>query len=289
MTSLFAPDDLNADTASRSPAGRRDRPMSTRPARRTGAVTGIVVAPLLGMVTALALWWFITEVLPGPGAMLRSFAPAPSWNSLVTLLGDGALFADAMSSVWRLTAGLGLAAVAGILSGAAIGSRQVVERGSRPVLTFLRMVSPLSWAPVAIGLFGVGDAPVIALVTATAVWPILMSTAEGVRRINADHLRVARELGASGPEIIRSVVWPSTQPYLLSGVRMAIGIGWVVLVPAEMLGVTSGLGYAILNARDQLAYSNITALILVIGLIGYAIDAQARWLLRTRRERKAAR
>jgi NitT/TauT family transport system permease protein len=286
MTSLVTPDDLSAGTASRSPRGSRDRRAATRPVPRPGAVAE-TLAPLIGIAVALALWWFITEVLAAPNAMLRSFAPAPTWDALVALLRDGSVFADATSSMWRLTAGLGLAAVAGIASGAAIGSRQIVERGSRPVLMFLRMVSPLSWAPVAISLFGVGDSPVIALVAATAVWPMLMSTADGVRRIDPDHLRVARGLGASRWEVVRSVAWPSARPYLLSGIRMAIGISWVVLVPAEMLGVTSGLGYAILNAKDQLAYSNITALILIIGLIGYAIDAQARWLLQTRRERKA--
>ncbi|WP_329048599.1 ABC transporter permease [Streptomyces violaceus] len=285
MTSLATPDelDLDIDAAPRSPRGRRERRTTTRPIPAADAL-----APVTGIAVALGLWWFVTAVLAAPGSMLRSFAPAPTWDALVTLLRDGSVFDDATSSMWRLTAGLGLAAAAGIACGAVIGARRIVERGTRPVLMFLRMISPLSWAPVAISLFGVGDSPVIALVAATAVWPILMSTADGVRRIDPDHLRVARGLGASRWEVVRSVAWPSAQPYLLSGIRMAIGISWVVLVPAEMLGVTSGLGYAILNAKDQLAYSDITALILIIGLIGYAIDAQARWLLQPRRERKAA-
>ncbi|WP_328346365.1 ABC transporter permease [Streptomyces violaceus] len=285
MTSLATPDelDLDIDAAPRSPRGRRERRTTTRPIPAADAL-----APVTGIAVALGLWWFVTAVLAAPGSMLRSFAPAPTWDALVTLLRDGSVFDDTTSSMWRLTAGLGLAAAAGIACGAVIGARRIVERGTRPVLMFLRMISPLSWAPVAISLFGVGDSPVIALVAATAVWPILMSTADGVRRIDPDHLRVARGLGASRWEVVRSVAWPSAQPYLLSGIRMAIGISWVVLVPAEMLGVTSGLGYAILNAKDQLAYSDITALILIIGLIGYAIDAQARWLLQPRRERKAA-
>ncbi|AVV45210.1 ABC transporter permease [Streptomyces sp. P3] len=286
MTSLVTEEteeDVSAGTAPPSPRSGRDRRIPARVG--TAAIT---LAPVIGVAAALLLWWFVTEVLAATGSMLHDFAPAPTWDALVALLRNGSVFDDATSSLWRLTAGLALAAVAGILSGAAIGSRRIVERGTRPVLMFLRMISPLSWAPVAISLFGIGDSPVIALVAATAVWPILMSTADGVRRIDPDHLRVARGLGATWWEVVRSVTWPSAQPYLLSGIRMAIGISWVVLVPAEMLGVTSGLGYAILNAKDQLAYSDITALILIIGLIGYAIDAQARWLLQPRRERKAA-
>ena len=96
-------------------------------------------------------------------------------------------------------------------------------------------------------------------------------------------------VGASPAERWRTVTVPAVRPRVLSGVRMAIGIGWVVLVPAEMLGVTSGLGYQILNAKDQLAYHQITALILVIGTIGYAVDVLARWALRTPRERAEAR
>lgn len=134
-------------------------------------------------------------------------------------------------------------------------------------------------------MFGIGDLPVIALVAATAVWPILGATAEGVRRVIPAHLAVARTLGASRWETMRTVIPPSVQPSLLSGVRSGIGIGWVALVPAEMLGVTSGLGYEILNSKDQLAYHRITGLILIIGAIGFAVDVVARWAFRTRRER----
>ena len=100
------------------------------------------------------------------------------------------------------------------------------------------------------------------------------------------HRQVAHGLGATRWEVLRHVVLPSVQPSMLSGLRSAIGLGWVVLVPAEMLGVTSGLGYQIMNAKDQLAYHQITALILVIGTIGFALDALARWALATRRERR---
>lgn len=261
---------------------------ATARARRRGARQELL-APWAGGLVALAGWWLVTAVLAPDGSMIAAFGPGDAWASLLRMLGDGSILGNAAASVWRLFAGLALAVVAGVALGVAIGAQHLVELASRPVVLFLRMVSPLSWAPVAIGLFGVGDAPVIALVCATAVWPIVMSTADGVRRIDPGHLRVARLLGATRGERLRSVAWPSMQPGVLAGIRLAIGIGWVVLVPAEMLGVTSGLGYEILNAKDQLAYSDIAALILVIGTLGYAIDAQARWLLRTRRERTAER
>lgn len=261
---------------------------ATARARRKSTIQE-VTAPWAGIVIALLGWWFITDVLAPAGSMLAQFGPARAFDSLLRMIGDGSVLGNAAASVWRLFAGLALATGAGVLLGVVIGARHLVDLASRPVVMFLRMISPLSWAPVAIGVFGVGDAPVIALVFATAVWPIVLSTADGVRRIDPDHLRVARLLDATAWEQIRSVAWPSMQPAVLSGIRLAIGIGWVVLVPAEMLGVTSGLGYEILNARDQLAYSDIAALILVIGVLGYAIDSQTRWLLRTRRQRRQDR
>ena len=224
---------------------------ATKRARRK-STTQELIAPFAGIAIALVVWWVITNVLSPAGSMLAEFGPLLAAESLLRMLGDGSILDNAAASVWRLFAGLALAVVMGVLLGVTIGSRHLVDLASRPVVMFLRMISPLSWAPVAIGIFGVGDAPVIALVFATAIWPIVLSTADGVRRIDPNHLRVARLLGATRWEQIRSVAWPSIQPAVLSGIRLAIGIGWVVLVPAEMLGVTSGLGYEILNARDQL-------------------------------------
>lgn len=261
---------------------------ATARARRK-STTQELLAPWAGIAIALLGWWCITDVLAPAGSMIAQFGPLLAFDALLRMLGDGSVLDNAAASVWRLFAGLALATAAGVLLGVAIGGRHLVDLASRPVVMFLRMISPLSWAPVAIGVFGVGDAPVIALVFATAVWPIVLSTADGVRRIDPDHLRVARLLDATRWEQVRSVAWPSMQPAVLSGIRLAIGIGWVVLVPAEMLGVTSGLGYEILNARDQLAYSDIAALIVVIGVLGYAIDSQTRWLLRTRRQRRQDR
>lgn len=115
-----------------------------------------------------------------------------------------------------------------------------------------------------------------------AVWPVALNTASGVAALDPLHVRVARTLGATRPEILRTVVLPSIRPFTMTGVRLALGIAWVVIVPAEMLGVSSGLGYEILNARDRLAYDEMLVVILLIGLIGIALDTLAQWLLRER-------
>lgn len=265
--------------------------MSAIAAGRTAASprgAGIDARPLLpavGVVGAVLLWWLATDVVFAARPLVAQFSPLLAVRGFAELAAGGALLDAASASVFRLLAGVAVAAVIGVAIGLAVGSSRSLDRAVSPVLLFLRMVSPLSWAPVVVIAFGVGDPPVVALVAAAAVWPIATGVAEGVGRVNPGHLGVASSLGASRAEVLSRVTWPSVRPALLLGVRQALGIAWVVLVPAEMLGVASGLGYEILNAKDQLAFHHVTALILVIGTLGFLIDVVARWLLATRRDR----
>lgn len=245
--------------------------------------------PFVGSAVAIALWWLLTDVLFASRPLVSQFGPVRAVVGLTELARSGLLLDATSSSVFRLFLGLVVAVTLGVGFGFALGTRAPLEQATRPIQAFLRMVSPLSWAPVSIIAFGIGDPPVIALVAAGAVWPVLSATSDAVRRVNPGHRQVARSLGASRWEVLRDVVIPSIQPGVLSGLRLALGIAWVVLVPAEMLGVTSGLGYQILNAKDQLNYHHISALIVVVGVVGFAIDALARWTLTTRREKAGVR
>ena len=137
---------------------------------------------------------------------------------------------------------------------------------------FLRMISPLAWMPIAVLAFATWDAAIIFLLVMATVWPIMFSTAHGVRRIDPNWFKVAKNLGASGPQMLRRIILPAIMTDVMAGIRLAVGVAWVVLVPAEYLGVTSGLGYAINDARDTLAYDTLAAIVLVIGLIAYGLD-----------------
>jgi NitT/TauT family transport system permease protein len=242
---------------------------------------------VVAIVVAVALWWLVTTVVASPTSMLQAFAPQHAIPAIGSLISAGVLFDDIWTSLYRLLVGLLIAIVVGVGTGLAVGTWGRLDTASRPIFQFLRMVSPLSWAPVAIGLFGIGHRPVIFLVAAAAVWPIVLNTAAGVRSIDQGFLLAARSLGATSTETLFSVVLPAIRPHVLTGLRLALGIGWVVLVPAEMLGVTSGLGYEILNSRDQLAYDKVMAVILVIGLLGSLLDAIARRALSTGSRRGA--
>lgn len=255
--------------------------------KRSGATKpNSLLTPLLGTLGAVAIWYLLTEVVFAARPLVQDFSPARTWAGISELWDTGVLLDDASASVMRLVVGVLIALVIGMGAGLAVGTVGWLDRATQPAVGFLRMVSPLSWAPLVLVLVGIGDMPVITLVALTTVWPVLLATSAGVRAVDPGHRAVARALGASRLETLRTVVAPTLRPHVLTGIRSAVALGWVVLVPAEMLGVTSGLGYQILNAKDQLAYHHITALILVIGLLGLAIDVVARWILRTPRQRR---
>lgn len=243
-------------------------------------VVGRWGAGIGGLVLGLAVWALLTSGLVTDDPVLGGMSPAETWGGLGDLLARGVLISDAAVSLYRLVAGLALAAFLGVPLGLWLGLRRGAEAVAGPLVQFLRMISPLSWAPVAIAVFGIGSEPVIFLVAAAAVWPIMLSTSSGVQGMDPGYLDVARSMGASGWERLTTVVIPAVRPAILGGIRLALGTAWIVLVPAEMLGVRSGLGYQILNARDQLAYDQVMAVILVIGILGYALDALSRLLLR---------
>jgi NitT/TauT family transport system permease protein len=241
---------------------------------------------LLALITGgfVFAWWLVTTVFGGSSRLLHDFAPQRAIPAIASLAAQGVLLHDVLASLWRLAAGLLIAAVVGLPVGVVTGLSPTLRYATRPVFQLLRMISPLSWAPVAVALFGIGHRPVFFLVAAAAAWPILLNTAQGVRAVDPGHLLVARSLGATWIETLRTVILPSIRGSVLTGIRLALGIAWVVLVPGEMLGVDSGLGYEILNARDQLAYDKMMGLILVIGVLGSLLDAVAsRTLTSTRR------
>jgi NitT/TauT family transport system permease protein len=127
--------------------------------------------------------------------------------------------------------------------------------------------------PIAVLMFATWDGSIVFLIAAAAIWPIVFATAAGVKRIDPVWLAMARNLGGRTLSVLRAIVVPAVAQDILTGLRLALGVAWIVLVPAEFLGVTSGLGYAINDARDTLSYDRLAALVVLIGLIGYVLDA----------------
>lgn len=240
---------------------------------------GHVGLGLSGLFLLLLLWWAGTDLLADEGSFARRFSPASALPALYYLLTGSDLTQHVLVSVKRVLVGLGIALVIGVPVGLLVGSSRLAESATTPAFQFLRMISPLSWMPIAVMVFGIGDAPIYFLLAFAAVWPILLSTVAGVRQLDQHWLLLARSLAATGWETLLRVIVPGVLGHVLTGLRLAIGITWIVLVPCEMLGVQAGLGYFVLDTRDRLAYSELMATVIAIGVIGYMLDVAARLIV----------
>jgi NitT/TauT family transport system permease protein len=237
-----------------------------------------VVLPSLGLLVGLFSWWLLVQLLARSAPVIAEFSPAAGFSQLGVGLASGVLIRHASASLLRVAVGLILAVVVAVPLGLLLGLNHRLELATSAVFQFIRMISPLSWMPIAVMVFGVGDAPVFFLLAVAAIWPILLTITTAVRTVNPLYIQVARSFAAEPLEIVSRVVLPAIRPSLLSSIRVAVGLIWVVLVPAEMLGVSSGLGYLILDCRDRLAYGELTAALLLIGLIGWGLDSLLRAL-----------
>lgn len=237
-----------------------------------------IALPALGLLTGLLVWWLLVRLLARWSPVIGEFSPSAGFEQLLFGLQSGTLIRHATASLFRVAIGLAIAVLLAVPLGLLLGLNRRLELASSAVFQFIRMISPLSWMPIAVMVLGVGDLPVLFLLAVAALWPILLTVISAVRTINPLYLKVARSFAAEPLEIVLRIVLPAIRPSLLAGVRVAVGLIWVVLVPAEMLGVSSGLGYLILDCRDRLAYGELTAVLLLIGAIGWLLDAGLRSL-----------
>ncbi len=230
----------------------------------------------MGIAILVALWALGTTLLQGSIPLAASLAPAPTLQSLYELIISAELTTHTWMSLQRVLVGLALALLIGVPVGLAVGGSRSFDNTSSTAFQFLRMISPLSWMPIAVMVFGIGDAPIYFLLTFAAVWPIMLNTASGVRQLDPKWLMLAKSLSATRGEVLLRIIVPGILAQVLTGARLAIGIIWIVLVPCEMLGVSSGLGYYILDTRDRMAYSELMAVIVLIGALGFLLDSLAQ-------------
>jgi NitT/TauT family transport system permease protein len=249
---------------------------------RLGRLLQRIGYPIAGVAALLALWWLggvYIAAQPDLFAFTR-FAPSAALPAAWGLLVSGDLLNAATASLQRIGWGMLIALVIAVPAGVVVGLSEMLQRATAFPFQLLRMVSPLAWMPIAVMVFATWDGAIIFLITMAAVWPILFSTTFAVQRIDPLHAQVAHNLGAPFLGRLRRLILPAIAPDVLAGTRLALGVAWVVLVPAEYLGVTSGLGYAINDARDILAYDRLAALVLWIGVIGYLLDSIVVFFMR---------
>jgi len=229
-----------------------------------------------GLAAGVLLWWLATAWSSSP--LMQQFGPAAAFHSLLEILGWSETWMHVGASLQRIFVGLAISLGVGVPAGLLLGLSARAHAALTPLFQFLRMISPLSWMPIAVMAFGIGDAPIYFLLGVAGVWPVLLNTASGVRHLNPRWLMLGRSLAATRLETLWYLILPGIVGSVLTGSRLAIGVLWIVLVPCEMLGVSAGLGYLILDTRDRMAYSELMAVIVLIGLIGYLLDSALRAL-----------
>lgn len=232
--------------------------------------------PLWGLAFGLLGWWLFTTPLWHTNPVVVDFSPERTFMALFQLFKSGTITPHIVASLRRVLVGLVAAIAIGVPLGILLGLFRSLDQATSALFQFIRMISPLSWMPIAVMVLGIGDLPVYFLLTIAAMWSLILNTSAGVVSVDRRWLLLSKSLCATQWETIIRVIIPAIIPHLLTGVRLAIGIIWIVLVPAEMLGVSAGLGYYILDTRDRLAYSELMAVILIIGAIGYWLDIGLR-------------
>lgn len=227
----------------------------------------------------LLLWQIFSEI----GFVRRDVFPPPSevlsvWYDLLTGATDvagrysGTWLDHAWASTWRVFAGFAWGVALGIFVGLLIGLSRVMERVLDPTMQVLRNIPVTAWVPLSLVFFGIGNAPAVFLIGLGAFFPAAINATHGVRQINITLYKAARMMGANERELLSRVILPAALPSILTGVRLSMGIAWVLVVVAEILAVRSGLGYLLNDA--YLFYRNdvVIAAMLSIGLLGFLSD-----------------
>lgn len=234
-----------------------------------------LLLPVGAALATLALWALVvavskTNVFPSPWKVVLG---------AVQLVKKGLLVSYTFDSLRRVAVGYVAALAAGIPAGLALGWSPRLASAFNPVVQMCRPISPLAWMPVAIVWFGVSEAAPIFLIFLGAFFPIVVATMNGVASVPVIYRDAGRNFGLSSPALLLRVVLPAALPQVLTGLRLALGIAWIVVVAAEMIAVDSGLGYLIIDSRNAgKRYDLVVAGMLLIGVIGLALDTLIRRL-----------
>ena len=242
--------------------------------RRRTEIAARIAAPVLGLLVFLTIWFAVSQMGSIPG-------PAKTWEAAKVVFSDPfykngpndqGIGWKIGGSLSRVGMGFGLAALVGIPLGFMIGRFLFLRNMAEPVISLLRPVSPLAWLPIGLLVFKGADPAAIWTIFISSIWPMVINTAVGVQRIPQDYLNVARVLNLSEWKVFSKILFPAVLPYMLTGVRLAIGVAWLVIVAAEMLTGGVGLGFWVWDEWNNLKVENIIIAIFVIGIIGLLLE-----------------
>jgi NitT/TauT family transport system permease protein len=223
----------------------------------------------------IGVWWLLVVVT---GSVIFP-TPLQVVAGILELARDGSLWADIGASLYRVGAGFLLAVAFAIPLGLWMGWVRGAYATLNPIFQMLRPISPIAWIPIAILWFGVGNLSPIFLIFISSVFPMVVQTTAGVHAIERRYLRAAQNFGVSRYTLFKQVVIPAVLPQIIVGMRIGLGVAWLVVVAAEMIALHSGLGYLIIDSRNAgNRYDLVIAGMIVIGLIGLMLDGAMRLL-----------
>ncbi len=273
----------SADAAPVPPARRRavkpSNSVEPQPARATRDLSWLwlgVLPPALGL-GLLALLWEAVSIgtagsIPSPRETLVQAIEIFKDPFYSKGPNDQGVGWNVLSSLKRVAMGFGLAAVIGIPVGFLIGRFTFLSRMFNPLISLLRPVSPLAWLPIGLLVFKGANPAAIWTIFICSIWPMIINTAVGVQRVPQDYMNVARVLNLSEWKIVTKILFPAVLPYMLTGVRLAVGTAWLVIVAAEMLTGGVGIGFWVWDEWNNLNVKNIIIAIFVIGLVGLILE-----------------
>jgi nitrate/nitrite transport system permease protein len=243
---------------------------------RLGDVAVHVVPPIIVIVLGLAIWEMLCRkagaTLPPPSKVLND-----TWELIVDPFFDRGgldkgLFWHMSASLQRVAFGYALASVAGVALGTLVGQSTWAMRGLDPIFQVLRTVPPLAWLPLSLAAFRNGQPSAIFVIFITAIWPVIINTAVGIRNIPQDYRNVARVLRLNHLEFFYKIMVPSAAPYIFTGLRIGIGLSWLAIVAAEMLIGGVGIGFFIWDAWNSSHISEIILALVYVGIVGFVLD-----------------
>lgn len=231
--------------------------------------------PVFGIALFIALWAIVShlsKVLPGPIATFISGVDLFSDPFYINNINDQGIGWNIVASLKRVGLGFGLAALVGIPLGFLIGRFEFVSRMTAPVIGLLRPVSPLAWLPLGLLVLKAAGPAAIWVIFISSIWPMVINTAVGVSKVPQDYMNVAKVLNLSEWKIVTKISFPYVLPYMMTGVRLSMGIAWLVIVAAEMLNGGVGIGFWLWDEYNASNYEHIILAILIVGVIGLLLE-----------------
>ena len=258
------------------PMPRRRQDFAIRAAAILRGAAAQALPPIVTIAAALLLWQLFAGDASGGLP-----APATIWRDSRELIlhpffdrggVDKGLFWHALTSLKRVAIGFSLAAVVGVALGVLVGSSRLAHRGLDPIFQVLRTVPPLAWLPISLAALHEANPSALFVIFITAIWPIVINTAVGVRNIPQDYVNVGRVLRLSPPEYFVTILLPAATPYIFTGLRIGVGMSWLAIVASEMLLGGVGVGFFIWDQYNASRISDIVVALTWVGLVGYGLD-----------------